>query len=129
MAHWTQDLPVRAHYEQEDRAGELVDARQDQVRLAHDRTEDPRLLDHGDDEEGDADKETLVGDGQVDDVHVGDGLHLREADHHVYDEGVAEETDQTDEGEEDLLEDEGGRRRDHLALEGTVVCFWVHGHL
>lgn len=55
------------------------------IHLAHDVAERPELHGHGDDQERYADQETLVGDGQVNNVHVGDRLHLGESDHHVYD--------------------------------------------
>jgi len=78
-------VPVGAHDHQEYAAGELVDAGGGHVHLAHDVAERPELHGHGDDQERYADQETLVGYGQVDDVHVGHRLHLGEPDHHVYD--------------------------------------------
>lgn len=79
------DVPISAHNTQENRAGELVDTRGNHVRLAGGIAEDPLLVDHRDEEEGDADEEAFVGDGEIDDVHIRDGLHLRVADHHVDD--------------------------------------------
>lgn len=56
----------------------------------------------GHQKEGDADEEELVGDGEVDDVGVGDGVHLGVAGDSVDDEGVTEDADEEDEAVEDL---------------------------
>jgi len=95
-------VPVSAHDHQEYAAGELVDAGGGHVHLAHDVAERPELHGHGDDQERYADQETLVGDGQVDDVHVCHRLHLGEPDHHVYDQRVAHQTDHAHDYVQDL---------------------------
>lgn len=118
-------VTIRAHNKQKNRTRKLIDTRQNQIRFAHDRTEDPRLFDHRNDQKWYTDQETFVGNCEIHNVHVGDGLHFRETYHDVDDERVAEKTDQTDEGEEDLLTDEGGvvgwRR-----FVSSIVHFDVH---
>jgi len=83
------DIAIGAHDREEDGAGELVDARCCHVGLAHDVTKRPGLPAHRREQEGDADKEAFICHGQVYDVHIGDGLHLGEANHHIDDEGIA----------------------------------------
>lgn len=95
-------VPVRAHDHQEYAAGELVHAGGRHVHLAHDVAERPELHGHGDDQEWYADQETLVGDRQVHDVHVGHRLHLGEPDHHVDDQRVAHQADHAHDHVQDL---------------------------
>ena len=78
-------VSVGRHDHQEDAAGDLVDGRGGVVRLAHDAAERPVADDAGHDQERDPDEETLVGDGQVQDVQVGHRVHLRETEDHVND--------------------------------------------
>jgi hypothetical protein len=101
------DVSVGAHDAQEDGACELVDAGGDHVSLAGGIAEDPLFVDHGYEEEGDADEEALVGYGQVHYVHVGNGLHFGETDHYVDYQSVTNQTHQTYHGEQDGLEDYG----------------------
>lgn len=96
------DVPVRAHDHQEYAAGELVHAGRGHVHLAHDVAERPEIHGHGDDQERYADQETLVGNGQVHDVHVGHRLHLGEPDHHVDDQRVAHQPDDAHDYVQDL---------------------------
>lgn len=118
MTH--RDVPICRHDSQEDTASKLVDAGRSHVDLAHDLPERPQLEVHRGDQEGDADQEALIGDRKVDDVHVGDCLHLAEPQHHVDDQRVAEESDDADEGVEDLGDDVEGRLVG-VAGEGGVV--------
>ena len=69
-------VAVGAHDGQGEHPGEEVDGEEDEVDLAHGEAEHPVLEDAGGGEEGQADDEEDVGDGQVEDVHVGDSLHL-----------------------------------------------------
>jgi len=110
-------VPVGAHDHQEYAAGELVHAGGGHVHLAHDVAERPELHGHGDDQERYADQETLVGDGQVDDVHVGHRLHLGEPDHHVYDQRVAHQTDHAHDHVQDL-----GYQVQRRLVPGRVVA-------
>ena len=80
----------------------LIDGGRRQVDLAHGHTEDPIALHWRHDEKGDPDEEDLVGQGQHEDVNVGDGLHLWVPQHDVDDEGVAAEANDANDGIEDL---------------------------
>jgi len=82
------DIAIGTHDGEEDRAGELVDAGCRHVGLTHDVPKWPRLPAHSGEQERDTDQEAFVRHGQVHDVQVRDGLHLREANYHVDDEGV-----------------------------------------
>lgn len=95
-------VPVGAHDHQKYAAGELVYAGGGHVYLTHDVPERPKLHRHGDDQERYADQETLIGDRQVDDVHVGDRLHFGEPDHHVDDQRVAHQPDDAYDDIQDL---------------------------
>lgn len=100
MAHG--HVAICAHDRKENAAGELVDAGRRHVQLAHGGAKRPGLQRYGGYQEGDTDQEALVGNGQVDDVHVGDGLHLAEAHHHVDDQRVAQQADDAHHREDDL---------------------------
>jgi len=73
------DVTIGAHDEQEDTTGELVDASRGHISLAHDLAEDPATQADGRHEERYTNQETLVREGQVQDVNVGYRLHLGEA--------------------------------------------------
>lgn len=90
MAH--SHVSVGWHDRQEDRTGELIDTSRGHVDLAHEVTEWPIRDGHGDHEEWNANEEALVSDGEVHDVHVGDGLHLTEAEDNVDDKCVAQQS-------------------------------------
>lgn len=102
------DVPICAHDEEEETACELVEAGEDQVGFAGDVAEDPGPLHDRHDEERYADEEELIGDGQIHYVHVRYGLHLGEPEHYIDDQSVAHQTDEADQGVEDLLENEDG---------------------
>ena len=95
-------VSVGAHHREEDGAGELVDRGRREVDLAHGLAKDPVRVHTCDDEDGDADEEALVGKSQVEDVEVGDRLHLGVAEDDVDDEGVAAEAHHADQCVEDL---------------------------
>lgn len=95
-------VPVCRHYREEDTTGELVDAGGGHVDLAHDVPERPQLQVHRGDQERNSDEKTLVCYGQVDDVHVGDGLHLAEPQHDVDDQRVPEQSHYADRGVQHL---------------------------
>ena len=95
-------VAIRRQNHQEEGAGDLVDGSGGEVDLAHGRAEGPLPHEHGGDEEGDAHEEALVRHGQVQDVGVGDGVHLGEPQDHVDNEGVAQQPQQAHQGIEDL---------------------------
>ena len=64
--------------------------------LAHDVAERPVAQTHSCHNERDAYEETLVGDGQVQNVQIGDCLHFGVAEDDVDDERVAEQADDED---------------------------------
>ena len=70
----------------------MVDGGGGVVDLAHDGPKRPLGHGHGHNEKGDADEEALVRNGQVEDVHVGHGVHLREPQHHIDHQGVANQS-------------------------------------
>ncbi|KAJ8254541.1 hypothetical protein COCON_G00211530, partial [Conger conger] len=89
-------VAVDAHDRQAEDAGELVDAVHRHHQTAHDGAEGPGVEGglHG--QEGQAQHEELVGDGQVEDVDVGDRLALGVAQHDVDDQRVAAQADDAD---------------------------------
>lgn len=105
----------------------MVDARRRHVHFAADNSETPAFHIGGDHEEGNADQEELVGNSQVHDVHVGDGLHLGIAQHDVDDEGIAGEAHQAHHAIQ-KLRDDGHREADVVHLRAVVVVgVVVHG--
>lgn len=98
-------VPISAHYSKEDAACELIYACRCHVDLTHDVPKRPKLEAHGGNEEWYTDEKAFVRNSQVDYVHVGDSLHLREAQNNVDDERVAEEAHDADESIQDLSED------------------------
>lgn len=77
MAHG--EVTIETHHHQQEAAGDLVDRSDRQIHLAPHPPEEPLLVDDGDDQKEQANEKHLIGDGQVEDVHVGHGLHLRVA--------------------------------------------------
>lgn len=69
-------IPISAHNKQKNRTGKLVNTRQNQIRLAHDRPKNPRLFDHRHDQKWNPDQEAFVRNREIYNVHVGDGLHF-----------------------------------------------------
>jgi len=114
------DVTIGAHDEQEDTTGELVDASCGHIRLAHDLAEDPATQADGRHEERYTDQETLIREGQIQDVNVRHRLHLGEAQHHVDDQGVAEQADDAHQRVEDLV-DQSDDRQIGLAVPHRVV--------
>ena len=86
------DVAVSREHHQEQGAGDLVDGGGGEIDLAHGGAEGPLSHKHGGDEEGDADEEALVRHGQMQDVGVGDCVHLGEAQHHVDHQRVAKKS-------------------------------------
>ena len=82
-------IAISTHDGEEDGAGELVDAGRRHVGFAHDAAKWPRLAAHRGEQERDTNQETFVCHCQVHDVQICDCLHLREANYHVDDKGVA----------------------------------------
>ena len=68
MAH--SDVAVRRENHEEERGGDLVDGGGGEVDLAHGGAEGPLPHKHGDNEEGDPNKEALVSHRKVEDVGV-----------------------------------------------------------
>lgn len=68
-------------------------------------TEDPLAADDGDDEKGETEEEEEVGEGEIEDVGVGDGTHLGKAQDNRHYEAIAEDSDAADEAIKD--KDEG----------------------
>lgn len=118
MTH--RDVPVRAHDEQKDAAGELVHARAGHVSFAHEHAEGPALKADGRDKKGDAYEKTLVGYCEVQNVHVSDRLHLGEPQHHVDDQGIAEDAYEADDHVEDLREQAHNWHVIAAVVEGDV---------
>ena len=100
------DVAVRGEQRHEERARDLVDGGGGEVELAHGGAEGPLPQVHGGQQEGDAHQEAAVGHGEVQDVGVGDGVHLGEAQDDEDDERVAEEAGQADEQVEHLADEQ-----------------------
>lgn len=83
------NVTVGRHDGQEYGTGELIDTGRGHVDLTHEISEWPIGDGHCDHKERNTDEKALVGDGQVHDVHVGDGLHFAEAENNVDDQRVA----------------------------------------
>ena len=64
------DVSVRGEHHEEEGAGDLVDGGGGEVDLAHGGAEGPLPHKHGDNEEGDPNKEALVSHRKVEDVGV-----------------------------------------------------------
>ena len=84
---------ITAHHGQGVDSREHVDARQHVVDLTHGAAERPVAEQRRRHHERKSDQKEAVGDRQVQDVHVGDGLHLGVSRHDEDDERVADETD------------------------------------
>jgi len=106
-------VAVGRHDQQEDRRGEGGDRGAHHVGLAHVVAEGPVAHLHGVQQEGYADQEALVGDGQIQDVYIRDRLHLGEAHYNIDDQGVAKQPDDADQGVQD--------HRDQLQDEVVAV--------
>lgn len=125
--YWMADgyVPIRAHDEQKYAAGELVYTRRYHVSFTHGVAEGPALQRHGGYEEGYTDQEAFVGYGQVEDVHVGDRLHLGVSQDHVDDQGVAHESHHADDAVYDLCNqvDDGYVSVGTVDSQGGVVGY------
>lgn len=89
-------VAVCRHDGEEDGAGELIDTGGRHVDLTHEVTKRPIRNRHRNHQKRYADEKTLIRDGQVHNVHVGDGLHLAEPQNHVDDKCVAQQPGDAD---------------------------------
>ena len=115
-------VAVCAHDSQGEDPGEQVDGEEHEVDLAHGEAEHPVLQDGGGGQERQADDEEHVGDGQVENVHVGDRLHLGVTQHHVDHQPVA----QPAQGQDDYVAD-GADPREHLVHHGETRVIHAGG--
>ena len=99
-------VAVDAHDRQAEDAGELIDAIHGHDHPADGLAEGPVDQSHLHGQEGQTEHEEFVCDGQVEDVDVGDGLHLGIAEDDVNDQRVATQPNdadhEVDEGEDDV---------------------------
>lgn len=114
-------VAVSAHDRQREDTSEQVDGEEDEVDLAHGEAEHPVLEDAGGRQEGKADDEERVRDGEVEDVHVGDSLHLGVAQDHVDDETVAQPAEEEDKNVADGAEPSQGFLHRFEARERKVA--------
>lgn len=86
-------VAISTHDGQQQAACELVNARGGHVDLAHDPSERPRMEYHCGEQEWKTEQVHLIGERQVENIHVGDRLHLGEAEDHVDDQRVSSESE------------------------------------
>ncbi|EPQ04992.1 hypothetical protein D623_10030274 [Myotis brandtii] len=89
-------VPVDAHDRQAEDAGELIDAIHSHDHPADGLAKGPVDQSHLHGQEGQTQHEELIRDGQVEDVNVGDGLHLGIAEDDVNDQRVATQANDAD---------------------------------
>lgn len=89
-------VPVNAHDGQAENAGELIDAIHSHDHPADGLAKGPVDQSHLHGQEGQAQHEELIGNGQVEDVDVGDCLHLGVAEDDINDKRVAAQANDAD---------------------------------
>lgn len=89
-------VSIDAHDRQAENAGELIDAIHSHDHPADGLAKGPVDQSHLHGQEGQTQHKELIRDGQVEDVNVGDGLHLGIAEDDVNDECIATQSDDAD---------------------------------